>query len=75
MKEEKSMGVELPLPNFTGHDYSDLIGEFLEHDKLLESDISKLNCSEEFQLDRTLNSFNDSELNDHIYHIFYSKKN
>ena len=68
------MGVEPPLPNFTGHDYSELIEKFLEQDKILESDISKLNCSDNFQLGRTLNSFNDSELNDHIYHIFYSKK-
>ena len=61
-KKKKSLGVEPPLPNFTGHEYSELIGEFQEQDKLLESDKSKINCSDNFQLERTLNSFNDSEL-------------
>ena len=61
-------------PNFTGHDYSDVVGDFLEHDRLTENDISQLTCSDEYQLERTLNSFNDSELNDHLYHLFYFKK-
>ena len=62
------------MPNFTGHDYSDVIGDFSEHNRLSENDISQIVCSYEFQLERTHNSFNDSELNDHSYHLFYCKK-
>ena len=68
------MALEQPVPNFTGHDYSDVVGDFSEHDRLLENDISQLTCSDEYQLEWTLNSFNDSELNDHLYHLFYCKK-
>ena len=45
-----------------------------EHDRLMENDIDKLICSDEYQLERSMKSFNDCELNDHLYHIFYSKK-
>ena len=73
-RKKKSSALEQPVPNFTGHDYSDVVGDFLEHDRLMESDISQLICSDEYQLERTLNSSNDSELNDHLYHLFYCKK-
>ena len=73
-RKRKSTALEQPVPNFTGHDYSDVIGDFSEHDRLLENDISQLTCSDEYQLEWTLNSFNDSELNDHLYHLFYCKK-
>ena len=63
------------LPNFSEYAYSDYVGDFSEHDRLLEPDINLLNCSGEYQLERALNRFNDQELNDHLYHIFYSKKN
>ena len=62
------------MPNFTKHDYLDVVGDFLEHDRLMESDISQLTCAEEYQLEQTLNNFNDSELNYHLYRIFYAKK-
>ena len=68
------MALEQPVPNFTGHDYSETVGDFLEHDRLSENDISQLICSDEYQPEQTLNSFNDSELNDHLYHLFYCKK-
>ena len=73
-RKRKSAALEQIVPNFTGHDYSDVVGDFLEHDRLLKNDISQLTCSDEYQLERTLNSFNDSELNDHLYHLFYCKK-
>ena len=73
-RKKKSSALEQPVPNFTGHDYSDVVGDFSEHDRLMESDISQLICSDEYQLERTLNSFNDSELHDHLYHLFYCKK-
>ena len=73
-RKKKSLALEKPVPNFTGHEYSDVVGDFSEHDRLMESDISQLTCSDEYQLERTLNSFNDSELNDHLYHLFYCKK-
>ena len=74
-RKRKSTVLEHPVPNFTGHDYSYVIGDFSEHDRLSENDISQLVCSDEYQLEWTLNSFNDSELNDHLYHLFYCKKN
>ena len=73
-RKKKSSALEQPVPNFTKHDYSDVVGDFSEHDRLMESDISQLTCSDEYQLERTLNNFNDSELNDHLYRIFYAKK-
>ena len=74
LKKRKSAALEHPVPNFTGYDYSDVIGDFSEHDRLSEKDISQLICADEFQLERPLNSFNDRELNDHLYHLFYCKK-
>ena len=74
LKKRKSAALEHPVPNFTGYDYSDVIGDFSEHDRLSEKDISQLICADEFQLERPLNSFNDHELNDHLYHLFYCKK-
>ena len=73
-RKRKSTALEQPVPNFTGHDYSDVIGDFSEHDRLSENDISQLTCLDEYQLEWTLNSFNDSELNDHLHHLFYCKK-
>ena len=74
LRKRKSAALEHPVPNFTGYDYSDVIGDFSEHDRLTENYISQLVCSDEFQLEWTLNSFNDCELNDHLYHLFYCKK-
>ena len=73
-EKRKTTSLEHPVPNFTGFEYSDVIGEFSEHDRLSESDISQLVCADEFRLERTVNSFNDRELNDHLYQLFYGKK-
>ena len=50
------------LPNYIEYAYSDIVDNFSEHDKLLESDLKSLNCSNEYQLERSLNSFKDQEL-------------
>ena len=73
-EKRKTTSLEHPVPNFTGYEYSDVIREFSERDRLSESDISQLICADEFQLERTVNSFSDRELNDHLYQLFYSKK-
>ena len=63
------------LPNYSEYAYSDIVESFTEHDRLLESDVQNLNCFAEYRVEWSLNSFNDQELNDHLYRIFYSKKN
>ena len=73
-KRKKTSTKEEMLPNYSEYAYSDIVDNFFEHDKLLESDIKSLNCFTVYQLERSLNSFNDQELNDHLYRIFYSKK-
>ena len=62
------------LPNYSEYAYSDIVDNFSEHDKLLESDVKSLNCFTEYQPEWSLNSFKDQELNDYLYRIFYSKK-
>ena len=62
------------LPNYSEYAYSDIVDNFTEHDRLLESDVTRLNCFTEYQVEQSLNSFNDQELNEDLYRIFYSKK-
>ena len=50
-EKRKTTSLEHPVPNFTGFEYSDVIGEFSEHDRLSESDISQLVCADEFHLE------------------------
>ena len=73
-KRKKSSTKEETLPNYSEYAYSDIIKGFTEHDRLLESEVQSLNCFAEYQVEWTLNSFNDQELTDHLYRIFYSKK-
>ena len=49
-RKKKSSALEQPVPNFTKHDCWDVVGDFSEHDRLMESDISQLTCSDEYQL-------------------------
>ena len=70
-RRKKSAIKEKPLPNYSEYAYSNLVGDFSEHDRLLESDVNMLSCSTEYQLERSLNCFKDQELNDHLYQIFY----
>ena len=73
-KRKKISTKKETLPNYSEYAYSDIVESFTEHDRLLESDKQSLNCFAEYQVERSLNSFNDQELNDHLYRIFYSKK-
>ena len=73
-KRKKISTTEETLPNYSEYAYSDIVKSFTEHDRLLESDVHSLNCFAEYQVEWSLNSFNDQELNDHLYRIFYSKK-
>ena len=73
-KHKKKSLKEETIPNFTGHSYSDVIRDFAEHDRLTESELSRLECHERYYLERSLNSFNDAELNDHLYQIYYAKR-
>ena len=73
-KRKKISTKEETLPNYSEYTYSDIVESYTEHDRLLESDVQSLNCSAEYQVERSLNSFSDQELNDHLYRIFYSKK-
>ena len=73
-KRKKISSKEETLPNYSEYTYSDIVESFTEHDRLLESDVQSLNCFAEYHVEQSLNSFNDQELNDHLYRIFYSKK-
>ena len=73
LKHKKKALKEETIPNFTGYPYSDVIQDFAEHDRLTESELSRLECHEKYHLGRSLNSFNDAELNDHLYRIYYAK--
>ena len=73
-KRKKTSIKEEMLPNYSEYAYSDIVDNFSENGKLLESNLKSLNCFTEFQLEWLLNSFKDQELNDHLYRIFYSKK-
>ena len=73
-KRKKISSKEETLPNYSEYAYLDIVESFTEHDRLLESDVQSLNCFAEYHVEWSLNSFNDQELNDHLYRIFYSKK-
>ena len=73
-KRKKTSTKEGLLPNYSEYAYSDIVDNFSEHDRLPESDLNSLNFSTEYQLEWSLNSFKDQELNNHPYRIFYSKK-
>ena len=74
-KRKKISTKEETLPNYSEYAYSDIVESFTEHDRLLESHVQSLNCFAEYRVEWSLNSFNDQELNDYLYRIFYSKKN
>ena len=73
-KHKKKSLKEETIPNFTGHPYLDVIRDFAERDRLTESKLSRLECHEKYHLECSLNSFNDAELNDHLYRIYYAKR-
>ena len=73
-KSKKKAAKEETIPNFTGYSYSEAIEDFAECDRISESELKDLVCYENYYLERNLNSFNDAELNDHLYRIYYPKR-
>ena len=73
-KHKKKQLKEDTIPNFTGHPYLNVIQDFAKCDRLTESKLSRLECHERYCLECSLNSFNDTELNDHLYRIYYAKR-
>ena len=74
LKHMKKVVKEGTIPNFTGYSYSEVIKDFAECDRLTESELNDLVCHEKYYLECSLNSFNDAELNDHLYRIYYPKR-
>ena len=74
LKHKKKVVKEETIPNFTGYSYTEVIEDFAEHDRISESELKDLVCHEKYYLERSLNSFNDAELNDHLYRIYYPKR-
>ena len=70
--KKKSLKEEI-IPNFTGYPYSEVIRELAECDRIPESELNCLKCHKNYYLEWNLNSFNDAELNDHLYRIYYPK--
>ena len=73
-KRKKCTILDVPIPNYSNYEYSDSLECFFEHDRLLENELSSLECYDEYQLEKPLNSFEDRALNDHLYRVYYSNK-
>ena len=73
LKHKKKVVEEETIPNFTGYSYTEVIEDFAERDRISESELKDLVCHEKYYLEHSLNSFNDAELNDHLYRIYYPK--
>ena len=74
LKHKKKVAKEETIPNFTGYSYSEVIEDFAERDRISESELKDLVCHEKYYLEHSLNSFNDAELNNHLYRIYYPKR-
>ena len=74
LKHKKKALKEETIPNFTGYQYSEVIRDFAECDRIAESELCRLECHEKYYSECSLNSFNDAELNDHLYRIYYPKR-
>ena len=73
-KRKKNTALDESILNYSEYNYSDTLKHFSEHDRLLEKKLSSLECYNEYQLEKPLNSFEDRVLNDHLYRVYYSKK-
>ena len=71
---KKSKMVEKPIPYYSKFDLTDKIEPFLESDRLTKRELNLISCSNQYQVERSLNSLNDQTLNDYLYNIYYSKK-
>ena len=72
-KHKKKSVIEESIPNFTDYTYSNTIMDFANAIGLQKVICAVLNVMENINLKRNLNSFNDTELNDHLYRIYYAK--
>ena len=73
-KRKKNTVLDESILNYSKYNYSDTLDHFSEHDRLLEKELSSLECYNEYQREKPLNSFEDRALNDHLYRVYYSKK-
>ena len=73
-KGKKNTALDESILNYSKYKYSDILEHFSEHDRLLENELSNLECYNEYQLEKPLNSFEDRALNDHLYRVYYSNK-
>ena len=55
------------------YDYTETIQIFTEMDRLLELELSSLECYNKYKLEAPLNSFSDRLLNDHLYTMYKHK--
>ena len=69
-KRKSSSACTTKLPNYSNYDYTDILPEFNEQDRMLETDLPSLVCYNDFEMEGTLNQFTDGRLNDHLYMIF-----
>ena len=74
LKTKKRKAVEKPIVYYNLYEYTMKIQEFSESDRLSKTDLCKLECYNQYQVERNLNSLSDNILNDYLYNIFYSKK-
>ena len=63
------------IPYHNQFDYSDIIEEFHETERITETELETLPCFSEYKLECKLNSLNDDCLNNHLYVVFSTKKN
>ena len=68
-KQRKNVHPTSEVLNYSLYDYTDSIQTFNELDRLHETELNTLVCYQDFQLEAPLNSFSDSNLNDHLYTI------
>ena len=62
------------IPFHNQFEYSDVIDDFNESDRVTETELDTLLCFLEYELEYKLNSLNDSHLNDHLYIVFSTKR-
>ena len=62
------------VPNYSQYEYAETIQTFSESDGLLESELHSLECYGEFKLEAPLNSFSDTNLNDHLCMMYKRKQ-
>ena len=75
VKKKKCDKEKDSIPFFNPFAYSDTIADFSESEKLLESDLEhQLPCFSEYEPEYKLNSLMDSQINDHLYSVYSTKR-